>query len=126
MAKVVEALPPQARLILVGDPEQLPPVEVGSVFGELVGDGTNFSPAGAAALFAATGIEWPIGGSAPVLDSVIVLDESFRFATDSGIAALAGALRSGDLEATLAAVDGDFADVENVGQAGQLSLTYEP
>ena len=118
LAKVVEAMPPQSRLVLVGDPEQLPPVEVGSVFGELVGGGANFSEKGAAGLSAATGVDVSPGGGAPLRDSVISLDESFRFSTDSGIAALAGALRADDLPETLAVLGGDAADIESVGQDG--------
>lgn len=120
MAKVVEAMPPQSRLILVGDPEQLPPVEVGSVFGELVGDGGNFSRDGVATLLAATGVEVDPGGSAPVRDCVILLDESFRFSTDSGIAALAGALRAGDVEKTFAVLDRGAADIESIGADGRM------
>jgi exodeoxyribonuclease V alpha subunit len=117
MAKVVEAMPVQSRLILVGDPEQLPPVEVGSVFGELAGMGEDFSADGAARLRAATGLKISTEGQAPVRDCVIQLDESFRFSTDSGIAALAGALRIGDLRETLGVLDRGAADIELVGQA---------
>ncbi|MDG2010178.1 MAG: exodeoxyribonuclease V subunit alpha [Candidatus Binatia bacterium] len=126
MAKVVEAMPAQSRLILVGDPEQLPPVEVGSVFGELVGDGANFSAAGANLLEEATGVPVPPvppqpgRPGAPVRDCVILLDESFRFSTDSGIAALADALREGNAPRTFAVLDGDYADIEGIGDGEQM------
>ncbi len=37
MAKLVDAMPPEARLILVGDRHQLASVEAGSVLGDLCG-----------------------------------------------------------------------------------------
>lgn len=36
MAKLFEALSPETRLVLLGDPNQLPSVEVGSVFGDML------------------------------------------------------------------------------------------
>ena len=120
LAKVVEAMPGKSRLILVGDPEQLPPVEVGSVFGELVRDGSCFSEVGAATLSAASGVEVVPGGAAPVRDCVVCLDESFRFSADSGIAAVAGALRAGDLSATLEALDGGSAEIEVLSRTGEV------
>jgi ATP-dependent exoDNAse (exonuclease V) alpha subunit len=36
MARLVEALPPHAQLVLVGDPHQLASVEAGSVLGDLI------------------------------------------------------------------------------------------
>ena len=41
MARLVEAVRPQARLILVGDPEQLASVEAGTVLGDVVGPVAN-------------------------------------------------------------------------------------
>ncbi len=37
MARLLEAVRPDARLILVGDPEQLASVEAGAVLGDIVG-----------------------------------------------------------------------------------------
>jgi exodeoxyribonuclease V alpha subunit len=45
MAKLVRALPPRARLILLGDKDQLASVEAGAVLGDICGDSTGFSPA---------------------------------------------------------------------------------
>lgn len=36
MAKLMDALPPEAHLVLLGDPHQLPSVEVGSVFADII------------------------------------------------------------------------------------------
>ena len=37
MARLVEAVRPEARLILVGDPGQLASIEAGAVLGDIVG-----------------------------------------------------------------------------------------
>jgi exodeoxyribonuclease V alpha subunit len=121
MAKVVRALPPHARLILVGDPEQLPPVEVGSVFGELVGGGGRWSAAGAGRLSEATGTRMEAGGDAPLEDAVVVLDESFRFEADSSIGLLAAALRKGDFERTDSLLGEGRADLRCVAGGNSAS-----
>ncbi len=78
MARLLEALPPATRLLLVGDPDQLASVEAGSVLADLVdgleGDGT-----------------------------VVRLTEEHRL-TEGG-ARLARAIRSGDADAVLTAFD---------------------
>jgi exodeoxyribonuclease V alpha subunit len=71
MARVLAALPAHARLILLGDRDQLASVDAGAVFADLCS-------AGAA-----------------------ILNESFRFNVDSGIGRLAALLRVGDADAVL-------------------------
>ena len=46
MAKTVDALPPTARLILLGDKDQLASVEAGAVLGDLCFGGGRFAPFG--------------------------------------------------------------------------------
>ena len=62
MARLVEAVRPEARLVLVGDPGQLSSIEAGAVLGDIVGPATG--------------------------DGIVVLDRVHRFG--GGIAALAG------------------------------------
>lgn len=83
MARLLDALRPDARLVLVGDPFQLASVEAGAVLGDIVGPLAR----GAASAAGATG---------PLTDNIVVLDRARRFAADSAIAALADAVRSGD------------------------------
>src|SRR3546814_3456342 len=48
MARLVDAVAPDARLVLLGDPDQLPAVEAGDVLGALcaaAGDGLAVPPA---------------------------------------------------------------------------------
>jgi exodeoxyribonuclease V alpha subunit len=58
MARLVDAVRPDARLVLVGDPEQLASVEAGAVLGDLVGPaahGLRMRPAARQALAAVSG-----------------------------------------------------------------------
>ena len=41
MARLVEAVRPEARLVLVGDPGQLTSIEAGAVLGDIVGPATG-------------------------------------------------------------------------------------
>ncbi len=62
MARTVAALPAGARLILLGDRDQLASVEAGAVLGDLCGPDRHpgYSPAVAAALRQVTGAEVPV------------------------------------------------------------------
>ena len=77
MARLLEAVRPQSRLLLVGDPDQLASVDAGAVLADLV-DG----------LGAGTG------------SPVVALRTSHRFGESIG--ALAAAIRAGDADAALA------------------------
>jgi exodeoxyribonuclease V alpha subunit len=77
MARLVEAVRPRARLILVGDPGQLTSIEAGAVLGDIVGPADD----------------------AP---GIVVLDRVHRFG--GAIATLAEAIRRGDADATIDAL----------------------
>ncbi|MEJ7824658.1 MAG: exodeoxyribonuclease V subunit alpha [Solirubrobacteraceae bacterium] len=77
MARLVESVRPDARLVLVGDPGQLASIEAGAVLGDIVGP----------------------GGGLPDEGGVVVLDRVHRFG--GGIARLAEAIRRGDADAVL-------------------------
>jgi exodeoxyribonuclease V alpha subunit len=81
MARLLEAVRPDARLVLVGDPDQLASVEAGAVLADLVA-GLTARPI-------------PAGGVRPV----VVLTHTWRFG--SVIGALAGAVRAGDSDAAV-------------------------
>jgi exodeoxyribonuclease V alpha subunit len=105
MARLVEAVRPHARLILVGDPGQLTSIEAGAVLGDIIGPtsaGLRMRPAARSRLAAVTGVEVP-GGDAPadvaVGDGIVVLDRVHRYG--EGIAAVADAIRRGDPGAVL-------------------------
>ena len=68
MARLLEAVRPDARLILVGDPEQLASVEAGAVLGDIVGPaafGPVLCTAARQELAAVTGGPVPVGDGAP-------------------------------------------------------------
>ena len=104
--KLVEAAPPAARIILLGDKDQLAAVESGAVFSELSADPT-LSDACVTRLSAVTGIPAArIACAAPIKptplrDSVVWLTENFRFAKDSGIGRLAALVNAGEAPATI-------------------------
>ncbi|MGE4406184.1 exodeoxyribonuclease V subunit alpha [Pseudomonas sp.] len=96
MAKLVAALPPRARLILLGDKDQLAAVEAGAVFAELC-EGRGFDAPAAAELQRLTGQAVPVQAPRSRLgDAVVLLTHSHRFAGDSGIGELARRINGGD------------------------------
>jgi exodeoxyribonuclease V alpha subunit len=110
MARLVEAVRPDARLVLVGDPGQLASIEAGAVLGDVVGPASDALRigAGARALLAqATGqdvaADDPPAG-ATIGDAIVVLDRVHRFG--EGIAGLAEAIRRGDADTVVAVLRG--------------------
>ena len=102
MSKLVQALPSDARLILLGDKDQLASVEAGAVLGdicdtgrihgfsrdllnrfrEIIGDPADISQG---------------NSSGPVIkDSVVELKKNYRFGLESGIRAVSQAVNQGD------------------------------
>jgi exodeoxyribonuclease V alpha subunit len=77
MARLVEAVRPGARLILVGDPGQLTSIEAGAVLGDIAAAGG---------------------------DAIVTLAEVYRY--DEDIARVAEAIRRGDGDATVEALRG--------------------
>lgn len=104
--KLVEAVPHEAHIILLGDKDQLAAVESGAVFSELSADPT-LSEACVERLSAVTGIPAArIAYATPIKrtrlhDSVIWLTENFRFAKDSGIGRLATHVNAGEAQAAI-------------------------
>ncbi len=85
MTKLVEAVPPTARLILLGDPDQLASVEAGAVLGDLC----------------------RVAEEDPELGEVHVrLTHTWRYAPDSGIGRLAEAIRRGQVDEAVAVLEG--------------------
>ena len=101
MAKLLDALPPTARLILLGDKDQLCAVEAGAVFAELC-EGRGFDAQAASELQRITGQQVPVSQPSSQLgDAVVLLTHSHRFAGDSGIGELARRINGGDVSGTL-------------------------
>lgn len=120
MAKLVDALPPGARLILLGDKDQLAAVEAGAVFAELC-EGRGLDATAAAELERITGQPVPTETPTSRLgDSVVLLTHSHRFAGDSGIGELARRINAGDARGTLALLREGRADL--AWNAGPLQV----
>jgi exodeoxyribonuclease V alpha subunit len=110
MARLVEAIRPDARLILVGDPGQLASIEAGAVLGDIVGPASDALLLGAqtrrlvsAAVGADVAAEDPPAG-AVVADGIVVLDRVHRFG--GGIASVAEAIRRGDADEVISLLAG--------------------
>ncbi|MDG9925194.1 MULTISPECIES: exodeoxyribonuclease V subunit alpha [unclassified Pseudomonas] len=122
MAKLVDALPPQARLILLGDKDQLAAVEAGAVFAELC-EGRGFDAAAAAELQRITGQNVPVETPRSALgDAVVLLTHSHRFAGDSGIGELARRINGGDAAGTLNLLREGRADLAWQAEPSQAAL----
>lgn len=94
MAKLVDALSDRARLVLVGDPDQLASVEAGTVLADLVGArGTTMR------------------------DRVVQLTVVHRFGAGSGIAELATAIREGRADDVIELLSGGHDDLARVDPA---------
>ncbi|ODC02984.1 exodeoxyribonuclease V subunit alpha [Terasakiispira papahanaumokuakeensis] len=101
MASLMQALPAQARLILLGDQDQLASVEAGSVLGDLCRDARDghYTPATCDWLYTMTGIEIPAAyrdvQGRPLHQAITMLRHSRRFAADGGISQLARLVNEG-------------------------------
>jgi exodeoxyribonuclease V alpha subunit len=99
MSRLVEAVRPDARLVLVGDPGQLTSIEAGAVLGDIVGEGTA--------------------------EGIVVLERVHRYGR--GIARVAEAIRRGDGDGAVAALAAGGEDVTWIaadaadGEAAELA-----
>ena len=101
MARLLEAVRPETRLILVGDPDQLEPVEAGAVLADLIAGLTQRNAAAATSPRAATADPHPRAKVAPAVGcEVVILEQRHRF--EGAIATLADAVRDGNADAALA------------------------
>ncbi|MBC9252910.1 exodeoxyribonuclease V subunit alpha [Pseudomonas alcaligenes] len=122
MAKLVDALPPHARLILLGDKDQLAAVEAGAVFAELC-EGRGFDAVAVAELQRITGQSVPVEPPRSRLgDAVVLLTHSHRFAGDSGIGELARRINGGDAPGTLNLLKENRADLHWQAQPTPAAL----
>jgi exodeoxyribonuclease V alpha subunit len=102
MERLVEAVRPEARLILVGDPGQLASIEAGVVLGDIVG---------------------PAVASTQIGRGIVVLERVHRYG--GGIARLAEAIRRGDADGTVAALAGAPGEVTWLQDEADLSVVRE-
>ncbi|HEY2801673.1 MAG TPA: exodeoxyribonuclease V subunit alpha [Chthoniobacterales bacterium] len=84
MAKLVAAVPPDARLILLGDRDQLASVEAGSILADICAAAENALP------------------NEPLRRAVVALQRNYRFAESGGIYRVSTAVNAGDADAAIA------------------------
>ncbi|XYQ56001.1 exodeoxyribonuclease V subunit alpha [Pectobacterium carotovorum] len=115
MANVIAALPPHARIIFLGDRDQLASVEAGAVLGDICRFAeAGYSRARAQQLQRLTGCSLDENGPegpSTVSDSICLLRRSYRFDPHSGIGQLALAVNGGDDARVRAVLNGEFADI---------------
>lgn len=96
LAVLCRALPDDARLVLVGDRDQLAAVAAGQVLGDLCRSAAPERGCGQALaryVHEATGMQLPVqAGAPPIADHVIALQTNHRFGSQPGIAGFAQAL----------------------------------
>ena len=124
MSALLEALPPTARLILLGDKDQLASVEAGAVLGDLCRDAAagRYGADTVDFLARVAGEQIPppfhAQGVVPALaQHTVMLRASRRF--EGPIAALATAVNAGDVSASLQALREDMAAA---GDAARIAM----
>ncbi len=108
MARLLDALPATARLVLLGDRDQLASVEAGNVLGDITGRGRalTYSPQTAQLLARLSGsdsAQLPVAEDTPAIgDAIALLRKSYRFSDAGGIGQLARLVNAGDAVDALA------------------------
>ena len=108
MARLLCAVRPTARLVLVGDPRQLASVEAGAVLGDIVGPAAALGPA----------------PGAPIGEGIVVLRKVHRF--KGGIAAVAEAVESGDADSVISVITTADDDVTWIESDASLDPRHAP
>lgn len=125
MAALLAALPEQARLILLGDKDQLASVEAGALLSELCqrANGGHYLPHTRDWLQSVTGEQVPdslVDPQGTAMDqAVVMLRHSYRFDAQSGIGQLAEAVNDGDVKALKQVWKHGYADL------AQLTLSTD-
>ncbi len=108
MSKLVRAVPDQARLILLGDKDQLASVEAGSVLADICDRNVlqGVSKSFAKRIETVSGGKTrdsirPVSKNNPLQDCIVVLPNSYRFSFSGGIGGLSRAVNRGDADEAL-------------------------
>jgi exodeoxyribonuclease V alpha subunit len=129
MARLLEAIHPDARIVLVGDPEQLASVEAGAVLGDIVGPASHGLCMGEtmrARIGEDTGYE-PVSPRATlphsvIGDGIVVLRYVHRHG--GAIAAMARAVQRGDADAAIEVLTEKGTNVQWIDlEAGNVAMT---
>jgi len=124
MTKLMWALPEKARLIMLGDKDQLSSVEAGAVLADICGKQQAFSDDFRAKLTGLIGNELPPRKvpPAPMADSILLLHKSYRFTDESGIGQLAKVVNQGDGKQALSLLkNSDLPDISLPADHGAIA-----
>ncbi|GAB1409558.1 exodeoxyribonuclease V subunit alpha [Desulfovibrionales bacterium] len=124
-ARLLEALAPSARLVLLGDRHQLASVEAGALLANITGpDPVNqFSPCFSSWYATQSGLSLPQAPHIyPLTDRVVELQHSYRFDPKSGIAMLSTAIRTGRSEQVEQVLHADHPDLRVLRCTGEQEL----
>jgi len=117
MSKLMNALPPSAQVILLGDKDQLASVEAGSVLGDICDSGQHhgYSMALNQAIEGLPSIKMPadfkVDKGEVIRDHLCHLRKSYRFHENSGIGHLARAANDGNFKQWSNVVDHGYEDL---------------
>ena len=119
MSKLAQAVPSEARLILLGDKNQLASVEAGAVLGDICDTGYihGFSNQCSKRFYEVTGeqinIEPKVSDAPDIRDCVVQLSKNYRFGANSGIGAVSRAINEGDANLALNLLkSGEYNDIK--------------
>lgn len=131
MASLLGALPAHARLILLGDKDQLASVEAGAVLGDLCREAESggYSEATRTWLESQTGeqLEDPalVRGDRALAQHIVMLRHSRRFGSGSGIGRLARAVNLGDAQSARATLATGAHDLYVLRLSGEQDRALE-
>lgn len=129
MARVMRALPDHARLILLGDAQQLPSVAAGSILADLAPLNGQYSNANSSYIESVTQEAAPnfVHHATNLTDNFICdhlaqLNFSHRFKGDGGIGLLAEAIIKGDTHSTKQIIDESHGELTNISHSSLDSI----
>jgi exodeoxyribonuclease V alpha subunit len=120
MSKLLQALSPDARLILLGDKDQLASVEAGAVLGDVCDTGNvhGFSAGFLKEIENATGCRLSVSAAQnsarqpAIADCIVELRKNYRFEGESGIGMISQLVNEGDGEGAIRALEaGRYKDI---------------
>jgi len=124
--RLLDALPEQARVILLGDRDQLASVAAGNVLGDITGHGREVGYSSLTRKELANILVCPeqnlpqIKSPASIYDSVALLTHSYRFTQDSDIGQLASLINAGDGDSAAALLANTSTDLRLQAPAGRF------
>ena len=100
--RLIRAVGPHTKLIVLGDKDQLASVEAGSILGDICGGENSFSAKISKSMQKTLGFQLPVSEKTmPINDCMVFLTKSYRFDEHSGIQKFASAVNKGDADTAI-------------------------